>query len=295
MANRKSKRISKGKQMKASRKVRDGFRKKQKQERKNSSKKIDVPKSFLLSEAEKEQIQFIKEQTEQRTLEYNKTIEILDDIPKYISELEDALSVADAAVEVLDYRDITHSRSIKCEEIVKKHGKRLYFYLSHYNEAFNVDIKILEEVGHVITDMKVLETYKNICIFGNAKSGKFTFIKLIEEVGINPVCVRVTTPIEKPSPSMILRGVSNSVRIDPLAWFSEIFQFMNPLSLADYYKIRPVSEMNELLKLLGEVYSAENRERKTICAGILHILKDIQAGKIPWVCTGDQYVFEFIR
>lgn len=292
MAKRKSKRISRRTILSAARKVRENFRKQRKLNKKQEMDAVKVPRAFLLTDAEKEQIKQIKEDTKARTAEHQ--AEEGTDVAPHIAELMECIQTCDLFVEVVDYRDIVSGHSRKCGEMLAKSGKKLLIYLSHFSDHFNTGYEKLEDDNtEIVRDYSVFDSARKVCVFGNPKSGKFVLTKEITSRNPEAVVRRITTPTKKATLSDVMRNAADEKCIDSIVHFKEIYPFIDKTAIMDFYVIGTFGSWEGLLTALGRKFSGEQRPRRCMEAGALRFIKDIKDGRILWARTSDQFMFKF--
>ncbi|KAI5149729.1 hypothetical protein ENBRE01_1082 [Enteropsectra breve] len=267
---------------------------KQKRVRREAVKKEKnavVPKSVYLTEEQRRHLEDIKK----NTLERNKNlIEETNDIAPYIQELTDCLDY-DAFVAVVDYRDIESSRNKKSEEFLSSNGKKIYYFINHFNSELNLPYEYLNtENSEVITNLSILSGASSLCLFGYPRCGKFVVSKQITDAfpGVKITTVRV--PTRKNGPSDIFRGAADYSKVDLITVFGAISEFIDKTAIRDFYMLEDYHNAEELMTLLGKKYSNEERKRRIMDAGATRFVKDVLQGKILWYSAENNYNFKFL-
>lgn len=294
MTKFKDRRISALQRVKLDRRTRERYKKLERIKAKQSHNNIKVPKSILLTDKEMHEFKELRKNTKERNESF-KNIEKVS-VAAHVQDLNNCIEKCDLFIEVLDFRDIDGTRSIKSENLIRESGRTVYAFISFYSDTFEVDLSRLENTGiKIIRDVSVFTEKKNICIFGRAQCGKFTLSKQIEEIisGVSISIVKI--PSKHVDMSVALRSAIDLDTIDSLILFKSIYQFINPALICDFYKIPNFETCEELCSLLGKKYSSYTQPRKCMEAGALQFIKDVKASRILWIRRDSLYTFKFIN
>lgn len=293
MAKRQSKRVSERKKTRTAVKNARKEAKLKRELRKKERKSIKVPKSYLITEKEKEHLRSIKEATEKRTQNQEKS-EI--DEPEFLRSLRDCIDAkkCDAFIEVIDYRDINSSRNRSCENLITESGKHLFIFVNFIDNAFSIDLsKLNAENVSVLSDLSVLSSLSKICIFGNPKTGKFLLSKQIEAANPNTEFEFIRTPVNKVGLSDFLRGHIDIKNIDSVIMLNKHWQFINEEEIKRYYMLGRFDACDSFIDLLAEKLSADSVVKKTHREAADAFFSDILSGKIRWICIDGVFHFQF--
>lgn len=295
MTKQLSKRISERKKTKVARKNIRREKKIRKEQKKKQRGLVKVPKSYLLSEEEKEHLKSIREATQQRTQEYQSP-ESCE--PAHILDLKKCLleHMCDTFIEVVDFRDIEGSRNKSAEDLLKKNGKEVYVFINFSNGMFDADLCSLQNDGlTVLHDLGVLSNSKKLCIFGNRKSGKFLLSKSIEALCVDtPEFEFIRTPSSQSAASGVLRGHLGLDDINPVVVFNQIWKFINQEEIKKFYMLGSFDGPEAFLDVLADKVAEGASSKKSLSSAALQFFKDAQMGKIAWMKRQGCFHFKFI-
>ncbi|KAM0681465.1 hypothetical protein GINT2_000667 [Glugoides intestinalis] len=261
--------------------------------RKKQKKAIKIPKSYLMTDEEKEHLKFIKQETENRCKEMG-VPEPTD--PDFIVELKKCVSEGcyDAFVEMVDFRDVELSRNAPCEKILQENGKKVYIAANFDENTFDIDFSTLEnDTFKLLRDHSVLSNASKICIFGNPKTGKFLLSKSIEQINSNANFTLIETPVEKSGISALLRGYIGFESILPAILFEKCWKNIDQNAIKDFYMLCSFDSAESFLDLLAEKLAKESLKKKTHNDAALYFFKDILDKKIYWIKIKSQVYFDF--
>ena len=294
MGFKKSKRTSVGKRLAIAKRVRDTYKKQQRVARKNKRNDIKVPRSYLLSDEQKEQLKRIKEETLARQEEYlsNRPKEL----PAHVADFEAQLQTADALIEAIDGRDVEGSRSADLEERVFAAGKRLFVFVNYVGHAESPALNYLLSRGAaVLTDVRALSGAARVCLFGQAKTGKFSLAKAIEAALPGLAVKMLDIPLSKITPSAVLRKAVPSDKIDTVFFFRQMFPFIDKGALADHYALPRFATPDEFLETLGSQSAPHSKKNAQMALAAKQFISDVQNNKIAWACDDSRMNFTFTR
>ncbi|ELA42334.1 uncharacterized protein VICG_00734 [Vittaforma corneae ATCC 50505] len=298
MAKRTSKRVSERKKTRTA--VRNARKEaKLKREMRKKHKNVTkIPKDYLMTDEEKEQLRKIKEATQER----NQTTSVDSEDPAFISELEKCIfeKNCDAFVEIVDFRDIDSSRSRQCEEILKKNSKKIFMCMNFISNSFQMDLSWTKNENiEVLADISRLSVFKKICIFGNPKIGKFLLSKSIEETNPKSAFEFIRIPV-KPSTlskavnlSNLFRGYIDIKDINPSAMFENCWEYIDQDAIKEYYILGRFDSCGAFLDLLAEKMSKDSSKKKTHDEAAVVFFKDVIDGRIRWIRKNGNFYFQF--
>lgn len=293
MGKRQSKRMSERKKTKIAVKNSRKQAKLNKEIRKKQKTAIKIPKSYLMTDEEKEHLKFIKQETENRCKEVI-VPETTD--PDFIVELKKCVfeGCYDAFVEMIDFRDVELSRSAICEKILQENGKKVYIASNFDENTFDVDFSTLEnDTFKLLADPSALSTASKICIFGNPKTGKFSLSKLIEKVNVKAEFVLINTPVEMSGVSAVLRGYIGLESIVSTILLEKCWKNIDQDAIKDFYMLCSFDSMESFLDLLAEKLSKESLRKKAHKDAAFQFFKDVLDKKIHWIKMKSQIYFDF--
>lgn len=290
MAKRASKRVSERKKTRTATRLARKEAKVKKEAAKKHKQSVRVPKSYLMTDEEKEQLKSIKESTARRT----KDAKPAPTEPEFISEMKRCLleKKCDAFLEVVDFRDIESSRNRACEALLKENSVKIFMFVNFSNDSFELDCT---DLGiEVIRDFSAVSGFSHICVFGNRKVGKFLLTKHLEEFNKGADFTFVRTPVE-PGLSALLRGHVDPKDINPEIMFKEFWSYVEPETIREYYMLGRFDSCDSFLSLLSEKLSRDDGgRRKAHNDAALAVFKDIIGGKIRWIRRqGGAFEFAF--
>lgn len=303
MSNRKSKqskRVSFGKKLAIAKRVRDTFRKQQKLLRRRQRSEPKVPRSLLLTEAEREQLRSIKRETDERTEEWHRDRQPM--VAPHLEELTARTEETDWFVEVVDARAPEDCRDRQSEMAVMAAQKPLYVWLTHSDEYLcSIVAKQLESTGMLIlTDLDMLArmasedgcSLSRICIFGKPKTGKFTLRTQLESVLPSAATSVVKIPQSENTLSSVLRGAVSQDTIDPLFYFKRALPSLDLSALTDFYRLPVCYKSLDFLTALGDrLLANEKKAKRRQEAAATRFIRDASENRIQWACVDGGYVF----
>jgi len=292
MAKKTSKRVSERRKTKTAVKNSRKEAKLRRVQAKKHRNSIKVPKSYLMTDSEKEQMKSIKDATEKRT----KDFVVQEKSPDSIAQVEKCIleKHCDAFVEVVDFRDIGESRSLACEELLKKNKKKVFVFVNYNNSRFDANMETVLGGGlELLKDVSALAGFKRICIFGNPRMGKFLLSKHIETANPSAEFEFVRTPVRRESLSDMLRGYLDLKDVNPLVMFGICWKSIDPEVVKEHYMVRSFNSYESFLDLLAEKLSRDAGRPVTHSDAALSVFKDMISGKIGWIKTSGGFYFDF--
>lgn len=298
MAKRASKRVSEKKKTRTA--VRNARKeaKIKREMRKKHRNAVKVPKDYLMTDEEKDQLKKIKETTQER----NRNIHASSSDVAFISELKRCIfeKCCDAFIEVVDFRDIDASRSRECEDLLKENFKKVFIFINFIDSSFAVDLpRTPSEDIEVLANVSCLSVFKNICIFGNPKIGKFLLSKSIEKA--NPkstfefirVPVRSATSSTSASLSCLFRGYIDAKDINPCVMFERCWEYVDQDAIREYYALGRFDSCGAFLDLLAKALTKDPAKVKTHDDAAITFFRDVIDGRIHWIRKDDKFYFHF--
>lgn len=289
MGKRHSKLSSAKSRVKISKKLRASFRKEQLAKKKRSKLLAKIPKSVLMLDSERELLKRIKEQAKQRA-ESEQAVP-KEELPCHIERLTSLLPETDVFIEIIDARDIQASRSYDSENLIINSGKQLCVYLSHFTAGLPVDLSSLNKSSlQVLSDISLLGKTQSICVFGQARSGKYTLSQEIARINPAVTISRVKVPVANASLAAMLRGAIDEKEIDHFIHFKRIWACTDSRLLSDFYRLPSFGTAEEFLDALSPL--PQDRIRKRREAAALRFFRDIKTKDIPWIALPDRLVLD---
>lgn len=292
MAKKTSKRISERKKTRTAVKNARKEAKLKREMRKKQRNAPKIPKNYLATDEEKELAKSIQKATKERT----RSAESPQEEPGHISELKRCMSLCDAFIEVVDFRDIAGSRCEDCEELLKQGSKKFFVYLNHTNDSFQVDMASLQgEMCCFLSDPAMLSACNKICIFGNRKTGKFLLSKAIEEANPGAEFEFVRVPVKLSGASDLFRGYVDLNNINPSVMFENCWKNIDQSVIRDFYMLRNFDSVGSFLDLFAEKISRETSRKRTHDDAAICFFKDVLNGKIRWLKRDEDLYFSFVN
>lgn len=293
MAKRASKRVSERRKTKTAITNARKEAKLRRELNKKQRKTIKVPKSFLMTDEEKEHLRSIKKAAQLRAseAELNKSND-----PEHISKLKQTIAEkqCDCFIEVVDFRDIDGSRVRDCEKLMADEGVSFFTFINFYDNSFEIDITQLAAEGHrLVESFEQFKNFKKICIFGHPKVGKFFLSKNINDVNSEIEFEFIRVPTKSKGLSEVLRKIVDIKELNSSAMFAKIFSNLDKEGAKEFFRLARFSDANEFLQLLADKLSKERNMPVSPNDAALFFFENAKNGQIRWAFVSKQISFKF--